>query len=66
MRAVETTGMSDADREIVALLEKALEKLRRTSPKRKRVTGHVEAALKCLTDPRESILPSDLNSANDG
>ncbi|MCG6856788.1 MAG: hypothetical protein LJE67_01835 [Salaquimonas sp.] len=66
MQVSETTGLSDSDREIVALLESALERLRIVSPARKRVRGHVEAALTCYRDKRESIPPSELNSANDG
>lgn len=66
MQASEITGLSDNDREIVDLLETALERLRNGTTARKRVRGHLEAALKCLRDRRESILPSELNSANDG
>ena len=66
MQASQFTGLSDNDREIVALLETALEKLRSGTANRKRVRGHLESALKCLRDTRESIPPSELNSANDG
>ena len=66
MQASETTGLSDNDREIVNLLEAALDKLRNGTATRKRVRGHLEAALKCLRDKRESIPPSELNAANDG
>ncbi|MCB1430648.1 MAG: hypothetical protein KDJ66_16230 [Nitratireductor sp.] len=66
MQAPQTKSMSDNDREIVTLLETALERLRKVTPARKRVREHVEAALKCYRDKRESIPPSELNSANDG
>lgn len=66
MGGTETTGLTEAEREVIALLEGALEKLRHAPTARRRVMGHVEAALKCLQDPRESMLPSELNSANDG
>ena len=66
MRASQITGLSDNDREIADLLETALDKLSNGTAARKRVRGHLEAALKCLRDKRESIRPSDLNSANDG
>lgn len=66
MQASQTTGLTDNDREVVRLLETALERLREGTTARKRVRGHLEAALKCLRDKRESILPSELNSANDG
>ena len=59
-------GLSDAEREAVQLLQQALEKISNATGNRKRVRGHIEEALACLRDPRESIRPSQLNSANDG
>ena len=54
------------EREVVALLEKALAKISGQMPRRRGVADHIEAALKCFHDPRAGIPPEDLNSANDG
>lgn len=59
-------GLTEAEREVVALLESALEKVKRDVGDRRRVAGHIEAALKCFHGPREGIPPDELNSANDG
>ncbi|MEC9367942.1 MAG: hypothetical protein VX871_04545 [Pseudomonadota bacterium] len=58
--------MTDNEREAAALLEQALAKIAQGTGARRRVRQHIESALKCLRDPRESIPPSELNSANDG
>lgn len=51
---------------VIDLLDEALRLLRSGQQKRHRAIQHVDAAVKCLKDPRGHIHPSRLNSANDG
>jgi hypothetical protein len=56
----------DTDTEVIILLETALAHLKKRPKPRTRVIQHLQSALKCMRDPRESFHPSELNSANDG
>jgi hypothetical protein len=53
-------------RELIEELHRILLRLERMHPRRRRVVQHLEAAIKCLKDPREHFRPDELNSANDG
>ncbi len=57
---------AEAEEETLGLLEHALDRVDLLSPSRRRVRNHIEAAIKCLRDPREGIPPAELNATNDG
>jgi hypothetical protein len=66
MSRIGDTGTDRDDAETILLLQQAMELLRKQEPPRNRAIRHLESAIRCLRDPRESIHPSQLNSSNDG
>jgi hypothetical protein len=66
MRSIAGISNDRDEAEIILLLEQALERLRRQQTPRNRAIRHLEEAIGCLRDRRESIHPSQLNSSNDG
>jgi hypothetical protein len=66
MSGVNNSSTTGSDEEVILLIEAALAALQRRPIRRIRVVQHLQSALKCMRDARESLHPSELNSTNDG